>query len=63
MRLDFLSKAQGGDPQDYVANWTEANLPRIKQFRGLVDRARLDAAPSVAMLAQIASQARILLGR
>ena len=29
----------------------------------LVDRARLDAAPSVAMLAQIASQARILLGR
>lgn len=63
MRLDFLQRAKGSDPQDYVAGWTEANLPRIKQFRTLVDRARMDAAPSVAMLAQIASQARILLTR
>ncbi|WP_439468050.1 NAD-glutamate dehydrogenase [Blastomonas fulva] len=63
MRLDFLQRAKGSDPQDYVAGWTEANLPRIKQFRTLVDRARMDAAPSVAMLAQIASQARILLAR
>ncbi|MFN3818047.1 NAD-glutamate dehydrogenase [Blastomonas sp.] len=63
MRLDFLNRAKGGDPQDFVQSWTEANLPRIKQFRALVTRAQMDAAPSVAMLAQIASQARILLAR
>jgi len=63
MRLDFLHRADGGDPQAFVAHWTEANLPRIKQFRALVGRAQMDSVPSVPMLAQIASQARILLAR
>ena len=63
MRLDFLNRAKGGDPQAFVSQWTEANLPRIKQFRALVSRAQMDAVPSVPMLAQIASQARILLAR
>ena len=38
-------------------------LPRVDQFRSLIDRARLAPAPSAAMLAQVASQARGLLGR
>ncbi|WP_373488117.1 NAD-glutamate dehydrogenase domain-containing protein, partial [Blastomonas sp.] len=63
MRLDFLRRADGSDPQAFVTQWTEANLPRIKQFNTLVARARLEAVPSVPMLAQIASQARILLAR
>ena len=36
---------------------------RIAQFRALVDRAKLVGSVSPAMLAQIASQARILLSR
>ena len=33
------------------------------QFRAVIDRARNAQAPNAAMLAQIASQARVLLGR
>jgi len=36
---------------------------RIEQFRELVDRARREGAVTASMLAQIASQARILLAR
>ncbi len=37
--------------------------PRIDQFRELVARARTEGHVSAPMLAQIAGQARILLGR
>jgi glutamate dehydrogenase len=37
--------------------------PRIDQFRELINRARREGAVSAPMLAQIASQARILLAR
>ena len=63
MRLDFLRRSGKGDPVEYVETWAEANLSRIKQFRSLVGRAQMAVAPSVSMLAQIASQARILLVR
>ena len=36
---------------------------RVAQFRDLIHRARGTTAPNAAMLAQIAGQARVLLGR
>ncbi|PAX08346.1 glutamate dehydrogenase [Sphingomonas lenta] len=62
LRLEFLSRAQG-DPQEQVEDWLRRNAARVAQFKALIDRARLVAKPSAAMLAQIAGQARVLLGR
>ncbi|MDV3459240.1 NAD-glutamate dehydrogenase [Sphingomonas sp. HF-S4] len=62
LRLEFLSRAEG-DPQAAVDAWLEANRPRVEQFANLVRRARQAAMPNAAMLAQIAGQARVLLGR
>ena len=63
LRLDFLGRAKSRDPGAAVAEWLEANAGRIGQFKAVVDRARHAAAPNPAMLAQIAGQARVLLGR
>ncbi len=63
MRLEFLARANTPDPVAFVEKWSEDNMSRIKQFRKLVSRAQQAIAPSVPMLAQIAGQARILLGR
>lgn len=63
MRLDFLTRAGGKDPQAYVAQWLDRLANRVAQFRDLIHRARATTAPSTAMLAQIAGQARVLLGR
>ena len=62
LRLDFLGRGRGA-PQERVEAWLEAQAPRVAQFRAVVDRARRATAPSPAMLAQIAGQARVLLGR
>ncbi len=62
IRLEFLAR-DAKDPEANVAKWLEAQAPRIAQFRALIDRARMVAVPSGAMLAQIAGQARVLLGR
>jgi glutamate dehydrogenase len=62
MRLQFLAR-DPSDPEARVAEWLSVQAPRIAQFRQLVDRAKLSATPSPAMLAQIAGQARVLLGR
>ena len=62
LRLEFLARGQG-DPQAHVDAWLAANEQRVRQFRALVERARQASAPNAAMLAQIASQARVLLGR
>ena len=51
------------DPVGAVEQWLEDQRMRVYQFRALVDRARVAALPTPAMLAQIASQARILLSR
>ncbi|MEO1045967.1 MAG: NAD-glutamate dehydrogenase domain-containing protein [Pseudomonadota bacterium] len=59
MRREFLTDVD--NPEAHVAAWIKANADRIAQFRRLVKRAQLAVTPSVSMLAQIASQARILL--
>ncbi|MGF1550712.1 MAG: NAD-glutamate dehydrogenase [Sphingomonadaceae bacterium] len=63
LRLDFLERKRSADPEAAVEKWVEAQGSRIKQFRRLVDRARTASATTAPMLAQIASQARVLLAR
>ncbi len=62
LRLEFLARAKA-DPGAHVETWLEKNALRVSQFRAVVDRARMAATPNAAMLAQIAGQARVLLGR
>jgi glutamate dehydrogenase len=62
LRLDFLGRGSG-DPQAQVETWLSANADRVAQFKAVVERAKGAAAPNAAMLAQIAGQARVLLGR
>ncbi len=63
LRIDFLSRTRGEEPDESVERWVERNPKRIAQFKALIDRAKLAGSVSVPMLAQIASQARILLSR
>ena len=62
LRIEFLSRCHG-EIDACVEDWIEAQRPRIEQFRELVARARSEGHVSAPMLAQIAGQARILLGR
>ncbi|WP_293873447.1 MULTISPECIES: NAD-glutamate dehydrogenase domain-containing protein [unclassified Sphingomonas] len=62
-RLEFLARSGGSDPRGAVRDWLTANAARVGQFKTVVDRARHAAQPNAAMLAQIAGQARVLLGR
>ncbi|HET9352571.1 MAG TPA: NAD-glutamate dehydrogenase domain-containing protein [Sphingomicrobium sp.] len=63
LRIDFLNRTRGEDPDESVERWVERNPKRIAQFKALVDRAKLAGTVSAPMLAQIAGQARILLSR
>ncbi|HUG45012.1 MAG TPA: NAD-glutamate dehydrogenase domain-containing protein [Sphingomicrobium sp.] len=63
LRIDFLSKVRDKDPVAAVESWVAEQKARIDQFRKLIDRARREGSVSASMLAQIASQARILLAR
>ena len=65
MRLEFLrrSMTRKSDPADAVQRWAEAQAAAIRQFRLVVTRAQAAVPVAPAMLAQIASQARNLLGR
>ena len=63
VRLDFLAQGKGKDVAHHVEEWLKAKGQRIQQFRTLVHRAKTAATPNVAMLAEIAGQARGLLGR
>ena len=63
LRLEFLARAGGADPQASVNGWLAANAARVAQFKAVIDRARHAAMANPAMLAQIAGQARVLLGR
>ena len=68
MRLDFLrrlSRRKGAktDPLGAVANWADEHEAAIRQFRAMIRRAQRHPQIAPAMLAQIASQARNLLGR
>jgi glutamate dehydrogenase len=63
LRIEFLSRVRTKAPDQAVDDWVDEQRQRIEQFRKLVARARAEGQPSVPMLAQIASQARILLAR
>ena len=63
LRLDFLDRRRKGDPAAIVDAWVAEQGPRIDQFRRTVERARTSPAVTAAMLAQIATQSRVLLGR
>ncbi|WP_338446921.1 NAD-glutamate dehydrogenase domain-containing protein [Pelagerythrobacter marensis] len=68
MRLDFLRrlsrrKDAKSDPVGAVSSWAEENGTAIRQFRAMIGRAQAQSPVAPAMLAQIASQARNLLGR
>ena len=62
MRLDFLRRQKKAD-SDAVTAWLAKHGDRVSMFRGMIDRARRGGLPTPAMLAQIAGQARTLLGR
>ena len=63
LRIDFLGRCHGANVDGGVEQWIDEQRPRIDQFRKLVARARSEGHVSAPMLAQIAGQARILLGR
>jgi glutamate dehydrogenase len=63
LRLDFLYRKRSAEPTEAVEAWVTAQGPRIEQFRGVIDRARHAPVTTAPMLAQIATQARVLLGR
>jgi glutamate dehydrogenase len=63
VRLDFLTGTCGADVAAYIDSWLERQAPRIAQFRALIKRAKQAASPNVAMLAELAGQARGLLAR
>ncbi|MBP8235431.1 MAG: NAD-glutamate dehydrogenase, partial [Rhizorhabdus sp.] len=63
IRLDFLSRHGRRGPAEAVSQWLAAHAPRVEQFRRTIARARVAAAPSAAMLARLATQARALLAR
>jgi glutamate dehydrogenase len=63
LRIDFLNRTRGEEPDESVERWVERNPKRIAQFRALIDRAKLTGNVTAPMLSQIASQARILLSR
>ncbi|MET0373696.1 MAG: NAD-glutamate dehydrogenase domain-containing protein, partial [Rhizorhabdus sp.] len=63
IRLDFLARHGKSDPGKAVLDWIALHQARTEQFRQTVERARGAAAPTAAMLGQIAAQARALLTR
>ncbi len=63
LRLEFLNRVKGDQPGDAVEAWLATNAARVDQFADVVRRAKLAPVANAAMLAQIAGQARVLLGR
>jgi glutamate dehydrogenase len=63
LRLEFLERRGKQDPKAAVDAWVESQGPRIEQFRRTVERARTAPVTTAPMLAQVATQARVLLGR
>jgi glutamate dehydrogenase len=65
MRLDFLRRhvAKKAEPQAGIDRWASEQDGAIRQFRLMIARAQNAMPVLPAMLAQVASQARNLLGR
>ena len=62
MRLDFIARIGGSDPEVATSAWLLTHTSRVITFRTMIERAKGSVATS-AMLAQIAGQARVLLAR
>lgn len=63
LRLNFLSRMPAKDPVDGVKRWLAEHDMEVAQFHSFIERAKDAPFPTTAMLAQIASQARLLLER
>ena len=64
VRLEFLGRhARSKSPAECVQAWAEKHPEAVRAFRSLVGRAQSATPVAPTMLAQIASQARNLLGR
>src|SRR4029450_6358073 len=63
LRREFLGRLRDPDVAASTQHWIERHASRIEQFRRFVVQARTAGAVTAPMLAQIANQARILLGR
>jgi glutamate dehydrogenase len=64
MRLDFIRREtpEGGDPLRCVDAWLGRNAQRAESLAHDLGQARASGPPTVAMLAQLAAQARATLG-
>jgi glutamate dehydrogenase len=62
IRFEFLKRRTDDRPAEAVEKWLADNKARADSFHHMVEGARQAAAPTPAMLAQIAGQARNLLG-
>ena len=63
LRIDFLGRLRDPDVVASTNKWIGRHASRIEQFRGMVGKARTSGTVTAPMLAQLANQARILLGR
>jgi glutamate dehydrogenase len=63
LRIDFLGRLRDADVVAATTGWIERHAPRIDQFRKSVVEAKTAGTVTASMLAQIARQARIVLGR
>ena len=63
MRLDLLGKLGAKNALENVEGWLNKHKPRIDQFLHQLERAKAAPAPHVAMLAELAGQARGLMSR
>ncbi len=63
MRLEFIRRRSAKSPLRDVMAWLAEQAERVSHFKAMIDRAKSGAMPTPAMLAQIAGQARVLLGR
>ena len=64
LRLDLLGRitARGADPRAAATTWQAAHIDAVQRLAALVTRARNGTAVTTAMLAHIASEARLVLG-
>ncbi|WP_066779015.1 NAD-glutamate dehydrogenase [Sphingomonas sp. CCH5-D11] len=63
MRLDFLTREKPRDSSAAIDAWLAENEAPVARFAAVISRARQASSPTAAMLAQVAGQARMLLGR
>ena len=63
LRLQFLDRNGGADPEGEVTRWVELQAPRVEQFLRMIERMRTTSVTTLPMIAEAANQARVLLAR